>query len=580
MKKRILALVLALVLTVSLMPAAFAEAGFDNFKKVQTYTPGQFTDVKSTDWFAENVQVAYEYGLMYGDSATTFNPNGNLTVAEAVALVCRMHKIYNDDPTPIPDSDPWYQSSIDYAVEKGFFDAEGYESYNVIISRADFVMLIAASLPEEAFPAVREFEEGRIPDVPADAEYHDAVYMLYNAGILSGYDETAKFLPESSIRRSEVSTVVLLTCLPEERATRMPGEFRVGDIVEIKAGEKKLYPNGPALEDWYFNFYFTISAVDQNGKPVVKGGVDCVQLGIQILKKDGVDGKSSGNVFDWVDPAILTLVRAVEDKPVDPVDPDDPDDPDVPARAIQYGDIVEIKADAKTLFPNGTLVDSWMRVFYFKVTALTDEMNYPVTRGNIQCVKLGVLILKRDGVDSEPIGTADSIWVDPAILTVVKESTEPDPGPKPLDPSILKAGDIVEIKADATVWYPEGGSIPAWTKDYYFSVGQVVATKYGGKDCVMLKEQIKKADGPDGKSNGQINTIIAQENVTLVKRQPWNDPTQYTVYVVKATDTSFWQIAQDQLGNGALYTEIYRYNGFTDKTSLKTGMMIKLPLKK
>lgn len=584
MKKRILALVLALVLTASLMPAAFAATGFDNFKKVQTYKAGQFTDVKTTDWFAENVQIAYEYGLMYGDSASTFNPNGNLTVAEAVTLVCRLHQTYCGDTTVIPDSTPWYQSSVDYAIEKGFLKAGAYESYTVNITRADFVMLIAASLPEEAFPAVREFKEGSIPDVPAGAEYHDVVYKLYNAGILSGSDEKGTFHPEAAIRRSEVTTVILLTCLPEERATKMPGErddgeFQVGDIVEIKEGHTKLYPNGPAIDDWYFNFYFTISAVDQNGKPVVKGGVDCVQLGAQILKKDGVDGKPSGNVLDWVDPAILTLVKAVEEKP------DDSGSSDTPAVSVKYGDIVEIKADAKTLFPNGTLVDSWMRVFYFKVTALTDEMNYPVLRGNVQCVKLGGLILKKDGADSEPVGTADSIWVDPAILTVVKESTETDPGPKPLDPSVLKLGDIVEIIDTATVYYPGGETIPAWSKGFYFSVGALVNAQgktfvYGDKECIMLGYQTNKTNGVDGKSEGQVNTIIAKENVKLVKRQPWNDPTQYTVYVVKETDTSFWQIAKDQLGNGELYTEILKYNNFTESTSLKTGMMIKLPLKK
>lgn len=579
MKKRMLALVLVLALTASLMPAAFADAGFENFKKVQTYTAGQFTDVKTTDWFAENVATAYEYGLMYGDSASTFNPNGNLTVAESIALVCRLHKTYCGDTTAIPDSDPWYQASVDYAANAGIIKIGNYTSYNANISRAEFVMLINAALPGEAFAAVRKYADGSIPDVPAKASYRDTVYKFYNAGILSGSDEKGSFNPHSFIRRSEASTVILLTALPDMRATAKPAEppaasdFKVGDVVEIKAGTKNVYPGSNPIQDWYFNYYYTISAVDEGGKPVVKGGVNCVQLGIQILKKDGPTGPSAGDMGTWVDPSILTLVKAASEKP------------DTPAVTVKYGDIVEIKADATTLFPNGAKIDDLLRKFYFKVTALTDELNYPVMRGNIQCVKLGVMIFKESGVDGAEFSTCE-YWVDPAILNVVKESTEVDPGPKPLDPSVLKIGDIVKINDDVTVFYPGGATIDPTTKaNHYFVVGQLVNAKgqpliYGEKECVLLTDQIKKTDGPDGKPVGKINSMIAKESISLVKRQPWNDPTQYTVYVVKATDTSFWQIAVDQLGNGELYTEIFKYNNFTESTSLKAGMMIKLPLKK
>ena len=82
MKKRILSLALAGALCLSLSAPALA-AGLDNFGKVNVYTVGQFTDVPADAWFAPNVQAAYELDLMTGSSATTFNPNGNLTIAES-----------------------------------------------------------------------------------------------------------------------------------------------------------------------------------------------------------------------------------------------------------------------------------------------------------------------------------------------------------------------------------------------------------------------------------------------------------------------------------------------------------------
>lgn len=61
-----------------------AAAGLDGFEKVNVYTEGQFNDVPSSGWYAGYIQTACEYGLMDGVSDTSFNPEGNLTVGEAV----------------------------------------------------------------------------------------------------------------------------------------------------------------------------------------------------------------------------------------------------------------------------------------------------------------------------------------------------------------------------------------------------------------------------------------------------------------------------------------------------------------
>lgn len=62
MKKRLLALLLALCLVAALLPTTAMAAG----------TP--FRDVKSTDWFYKQVQYVYENGLMGGTGSATFSP--------------------------------------------------------------------------------------------------------------------------------------------------------------------------------------------------------------------------------------------------------------------------------------------------------------------------------------------------------------------------------------------------------------------------------------------------------------------------------------------------------------------------
>lgn len=206
MKKRILSLVLTGALCLSTAAPALA-AGLDNFGKVNTYTAGQFTDIPADAWFTPNVQAAYELDLMTGSSATTFNPNGNLTIAEALVLACRLHSTYvGDGETFAANGGTWYQPYVDYAVASGIIAANAYTDYTATATRAQFAAILAAALPDEALPAINSVTS--LPDLDASAAYAAAVLKLYNAGILTGSDSAGSFKPASTIQRSEVATIV------------------------------------------------------------------------------------------------------------------------------------------------------------------------------------------------------------------------------------------------------------------------------------------------------------------------------------------------------------------------------------
>lgn len=57
-KKILFAAILAATLGVGASAADFAKTG--------TYTPGQFSDIPQTEWYASEVANAYELGLMNG----------------------------------------------------------------------------------------------------------------------------------------------------------------------------------------------------------------------------------------------------------------------------------------------------------------------------------------------------------------------------------------------------------------------------------------------------------------------------------------------------------------------------------
>ncbi|MBQ3404145.1 MAG: Ig-like domain-containing protein, partial [Oscillospiraceae bacterium] len=207
--KKCISLFLALVLLLSLMPAVLAvEPGLDNFKKTKDYPSGLFTDVKDDAWYHDSVKSAYEYGLVKGVSDTAFNPDGNMTLAEALALADRLHSIFYNGTADFRQGEPWYQVYVDYAKTNGIIPGSGYPDYNAKATRAQFAQIFAKALPESALEKINNIEPWMIPDVSITASYSTAVYILYNAGILTGSDARGTFNPDSNIKRSEVSAIV------------------------------------------------------------------------------------------------------------------------------------------------------------------------------------------------------------------------------------------------------------------------------------------------------------------------------------------------------------------------------------
>ena len=204
--KKITSLLLAAVMLAALCVPASA-AGRSNFKKVNTYVEGQFTDVPATSWCAANVRTAYEYGIMGGKTSSYFDTDGNLTIAQTIVMACRLHNLYYGHNAAFETGDPWYQFYVAYALQYGIITRE-YNSYNSAVSRAGFAMILGAALPDEALPEISSIEDGAIPDVPSGSNYYDAVYRLYRAGVLTGNDAKGTFTPFSNITRGAAAAII------------------------------------------------------------------------------------------------------------------------------------------------------------------------------------------------------------------------------------------------------------------------------------------------------------------------------------------------------------------------------------
>ncbi|MBR4744241.1 MAG: S-layer homology domain-containing protein [Oscillospiraceae bacterium] len=189
-----------------------------------------FSDVKETDWFADAVSEAVALGLINGKGVDSygrnyFDPDGNITLAEAVKLAACMHQRSAEGAVTLTNGNPWYESYADYgrdrflaASGKGFSYDSVMASPNRIINRAEFAWLFAHAVPASALPEVNAIPDNAIPDVKSGSElYYDEIYTLYRAGIVKGSDENGSFLPASNIKRSEVAAIVVRMMEPEKR---------------------------------------------------------------------------------------------------------------------------------------------------------------------------------------------------------------------------------------------------------------------------------------------------------------------------------------------------------------------------
>lgn len=205
--KKLTAAVLAAVMMLSLaVPALAAGEGMQNFRKVNQYNQLQFKDVSPSAWYASEVKGAYELGLVKGMDQRTFAPDSNITLAETLALACRLNSIYYTGSANFQQGSPWYQVYVDYAKNRGILPAGGFANYNAKATRAQFAQIMAAALPAKVLPAVNNVT--KLPDVSMSDACYLSVLRLYQAGILTGNDEYGTFAPNSNITRCQVAAIV------------------------------------------------------------------------------------------------------------------------------------------------------------------------------------------------------------------------------------------------------------------------------------------------------------------------------------------------------------------------------------
>lgn len=216
MKKLTALLVCAALAATLLTGFAMAQEGLSNFKQVNSYTPGGFTDLTQDYWGYEGVVASYELGLIKGNADSTFGAGGNVKLCEVVALAARIHSIYHTSGESFAQGDPWYQVYYDYAVENGVISEGQYLSNaEKAAFRYQVAEIMNAALPDAAMETINNIPYGSIPDV--DATSAGYIYRLYRAGILTGKTQAGDFHPSETVLRGEIAAMAARMAKPELR---------------------------------------------------------------------------------------------------------------------------------------------------------------------------------------------------------------------------------------------------------------------------------------------------------------------------------------------------------------------------
>lgn len=142
MKKNTAFLSRKLAIGLSITAAALSiQACAAGFSKNAVYTPGQFTDVPTSEWYASEVASAFELGLMNGTGAGLFEPEGQVTVAEAITMASRAAAIYAGETIDTATSGEWYTPYVNYAVSKGFVKEGQFDSYDRPAKRREVAVI-------------------------------------------------------------------------------------------------------------------------------------------------------------------------------------------------------------------------------------------------------------------------------------------------------------------------------------------------------------------------------------------------------------------------------------------------------
>ena len=154
-----------------------------------------FTDVSANQWFYEAVSYVYTNGMMEGDSATTFNPDGRMTRAMFWAVLGRI------DGATITGAN-WVETARSWAMAEGVSDGTNPNDY---VTREMMVTMLWRYAGE---PASDESLSGYTDAASVSDWAAEAMSWALETGVIEGVTATT-LQPQGTATRAQCATIFM-----------------------------------------------------------------------------------------------------------------------------------------------------------------------------------------------------------------------------------------------------------------------------------------------------------------------------------------------------------------------------------
>ena len=189
------------------MPASQVTVGVTYVKADETTeqpSTKTFSDVSSSDWFADAVKYVSDKGMMNGTGTGKFSPADSTTRAMLMTVIAR----YAGEDTT--GSNPWYQKGMEWAKANGVSDGT---APNANITREQLVTMLYryAKSTGKDVSVGKDTNILSYTDATTVSEYAvPAMQWACGAGIVNG--SNGKLNPQNNATRAEVAAILMRYC--------------------------------------------------------------------------------------------------------------------------------------------------------------------------------------------------------------------------------------------------------------------------------------------------------------------------------------------------------------------------------
>lgn len=186
-----------------------------------------FTDVKTSDWFYEDIALAGDLQIVNGVEPFVFSAETKLTRSMAVTILARAVGAQTDDSaSPFKDvpAGEWFTGSVAWAkannVVKG--TSSTHFSPDDLVTREQFITILMRYIESQGHTV--EGEELKYTDSGKISDFAlDYMEMAQAAGLVTGYTD-GSVKPQGELTRSEGVTLLMRTLNWLENANQTAGE--------------------------------------------------------------------------------------------------------------------------------------------------------------------------------------------------------------------------------------------------------------------------------------------------------------------------------------------------------------------